>query len=76
MINEDNWEHSRHRNKIYFYKWSKYYVCLYPPIKKLEKSKNVNQLSLVNAQNIILIEPFLLKGYNVFSPNNYSSLKQ
>ena len=47
-----------------------------PPMEKIENSKNVNQLTLMNVQNIILIDPFLLKEYNLCSPNNESSLEQ
>ena len=39
MINEDNWDKSTNRNMRFFDEWSKYYVCLYPYIKKLENRK-------------------------------------
>ena len=39
-----------------------------PPMEKLEKSEKVKQL--------ILIDPFLLKEYNLFSQNTESSLEQ
>ena len=56
--------------------WSKYYVWLYPPIENPEKSKNVNQLILMNVQKKFLIDPFLLKEYNLFNQNTEISLEQ
>ena len=47
-----------------------------PPMEKLEKSKNVKQLILMNVQNSFLIDPFLLEEYNLFSQNTESSLEQ
>ena len=38
MRNEDNWEKSTNRNMRFFYEWSKYYVWLYPPYKKISKN--------------------------------------
>ena len=46
-----------------------------PPMEKLEKSKNVNKLILMNVQ-FFLIDPFLLKEYNLLSQNIESSLEQ
>ena len=43
--------------------------------KIFKKSKNVKQLILMNVQNIFLIDPFLLKEYNLFSQNTESSLE-
>ena len=52
MRNEDNWEKSTNQNIRFFDEWSKYYVWLSPPpMEKFEKSKNVNQLMLMNVQN-------------------------
>ena len=48
----------------------------HPPLKKLEISKKANQLILINVQNNFLIDPFLLREYNVFSQNTESSLEQ
>ena len=47
-----------------------------PPIENLKKSKNVNQLILMNVQNIVFDIPVLLKEYNLFSQNNESSLEE
>ena len=47
-----------------------------PPMEKIEKSKNVNKLILMNVYNIFLIDHFLLKEYNLFSQNTESSLEQ
>ena len=33
---------------IYLNEWSKYYVWLYPPMEKPEKSKNVNKIISMN----------------------------
>ena len=41
----------------FFDEWSKYYVWLYPPYGKLEKSKILNQLILMNVQNNIFDAP-------------------
>ena len=76
MRNEDNWESSINQNMRFFDEWSKYYVWLFPPTEKLEKSKNVNQLILMISENNFLIDPFLLKEYNLFSQNTESSLEQ
>ena len=46
----------------------------YTPL--LKKSKNVNQLILINVQNKNLIDPFLLKEYNLFSQNTERFLEQ
>ena len=46
-----------------------------PPIKKIKKSKNTKQLILMNDQ-FILIDPFILKEYNLFSQNTEGSLEQ
>ena len=76
MRNEGKWESSTNRNMRFFHEWSKYYVWLYPPMEKLGKSKNVNQLILMNVQNNFLIISVLLKEYNLFRPDNESSLEQ
>ena len=47
MINEDKRESSTNRNMRFFDELLKYYVWLYPPMEKIEKSKNVNQLILM-----------------------------
>ena len=47
-----------------------------PLMEQIEKSKNVNQLILMNFQNNILLVPVLLKEYNLFGQNNESSLEQ
>ena len=48
-----------------------------PRIKKFEKSKKkINKLILTNVQNIFLIDPFLLREYNLFSQNTENSLEQ
>ena len=41
-----------------------------------KKTKNIKLLILINVQNIFLINPFLLKEYNLFSQNTESSLEQ
>ena len=41
-----------------FYEWSKYYVYLYPPMGKIEKSKKVNKLILMNVQNKKIYTPY------------------
>ena len=46
-----------------------------PPIKKLKISEKVDQLILMNVLNII-IDPFLLRKYNMFRQNTKSSLEQ
>ena len=46
-----------------------------PPMEKLEKSKIVNQLILINVQKY-LIDPFLIKEYNLSSQNTESSLEK
>ena len=51
-----------------FDEWSEYYVWLYPPMEKLEKSKIFKQLILMNVQNI--------KESSLFSQNTESSLEQ
>ena len=73
---EDKWESSTNGNMRFFYELSRIYVWLYPPIEKIEKSKNVNQLPLMNFQNIFLIDPFLLKRYDLCSQNSDNSLEQ
>ena len=45
-----------------------------PPMEKLEKSKNIKQLIVMNVQNNFLIYSFLLKEYSLFSQNTESSL--
>ena len=47
-----------------------------PLMEQIEKSKNFNQLILMNFQNNILLVPVLLKEYNLFGQNNESSLEQ
>ena len=44
-------------------------------MEKLEKSKNFNQLILMNVQ-FFIIDPFLLKESNLFSQNAESSLEK
>ena len=45
-----------------------------PPLWNFfEKSKNVNELNLMN---VFLIDPFLLREYNLFTQNTESSLEQ
>ena len=38
-----------------------------PPYGKTRKLKNVNQLILMNVQIIVLVDPFLLKEYNLLA---------
>ena len=76
MRNKDNWESSTNRNMRFFDGWLEYYVWLYPPIEKLDKSKNSNQLILMNVQSNFVIDPFLLKEYNLFKQNTESTLEQ
>ena len=45
-------------------------------MKNIKKSKNIKHLILMNVQNNILIDPSLPKEYNLFNPNNESSLEQ
>ena len=49
---------------------------LYPPIKKNQKSKKANQLILMNVENNLLIDNFLLREYDLFSQTTESSLEQ
>ena len=52
-------------------------LCLViPPMEKSEKSKNVNQLILMNVQNSFLIDLVLLKEYSLFNQNTERSLEQ
>ena len=47
----------------------------YPPMEKFEKSKNVNQLILMDVY-FFWIDPFLPREYNLFSQNTEISLEQ
>ena len=53
MRNKDKRESSTNWNMTFFNEWSKYYVWLYPLMKKIEKSKNIKQSVLMNVHNNI-----------------------
>ena len=53
----------------------KIYFGLTPPMKNIEKSKKEKQFILINVQ-FFLINPFLLKEYNLFCQNTEISLEQ
>ena len=46
------------------------------PMEKLEKSRNVNQLILMNVQKNVLILLVVLKEYNLINQNTEISLEQ
>ena len=62
MINEDKWESATSRKMRFFDEWTKYYALLYPPMEKLEKSKNVMQLILMNVLDIFWYALFYLQN--------------
>ena len=74
MINEEVRKLNKTKREILLMN-DQYYVWLYPPMEKLEKSKNFNQFILMNIQ-LFLMDPVLLKKYNLFSQNIEYSLEQ
>ena len=62
MRNEDKWENSTNQNMIFFINDQNIMFGYNPPMKKLEKTKDSNQLILINVQNDFFIESFILRG--------------
>ena len=49
---------------------------LSPPMEIFGKSKNINQLILMNVKILFLIDPVLPREFNLFSQNTKRSLEQ
>ena len=75
MINEDNWENSTNRNMRFFMNDQDIMFGYPPPMEKSKKSKKCQSINFDECL-IFLIDPFLLRGYNLFSQNTDSSIEQ
>ena len=76
MINEDKWENSKNQNMRFFDEWLLYHFCLSPPygnIRKIEKCQSIN---FDDCSKYILVNPFPIKEYNLFTQNTERSLEQ
>ena len=74
MINMDKQEISTNRKMIFIFdERSKYYAWLYPLMKKI-KIEKCQTFNFDECSKYFLIDPFLLKEYNLFSQDNESSL--
>ena len=75
----EKWGQLRKINKSkyeIFDEWSKYYLFLYPPLKKLKKSNFFQSINFDECFNVFFVYTFLLRENNFFSQKTESSLEQ